>query len=460
VLIFLASLSAVVVAAVGPHQAENAWNDIPGQAKAVAGVVFLGGSLVVAEVLTALRPAVLRLYQGYWSALPGGGFLMRSGRERTGAAVDPERPWTSPTPDRLMATRLGNILRAAEQQADRYGMDAVTAWPRLYAVLPEPFTILVGQAASSLDLMITISALGVAFALVASPIAALALPWYWAPLLLWLGGVLSWTGYQGALGAAARYGDLVRAAFDVHRWQLLDAMGLARPTSWAAELSQWQQIHQLWQRGRPDSGAAHLLGYTSSPVPTHGSPIPPPDDKQGPPPRPSSDDRASPGRPTGDAPSLGRRPLLIALGIGAIVFVGAALSAGPGGEKVRASHDLPDFHVVADADLTRPEPDLVGRYTLVPISRNSEISPDDLGPRLPAPGLSGRVVTTLAVARPAFVLSNGEVLTVLPLKHPGPAVQVTVLAFSATQESLTVAMSAADLASLLPTPTAQFQVAR
>jgi hypothetical protein len=38
-------------------------------------------------------------------------------------------------------------------------------------------------------------------------------------------------------------------------------MGLTRPVSLSAERTQWQQIHQVWQRGVPDAGQAHHLGY-------------------------------------------------------------------------------------------------------------------------------------------------------------------------------------------------------
>lgn len=469
VLLFVSALAVVGIAAVGVPRAEAWWEGLPGQANAVAGVALLGATMLASEVLAGLRPAIIRLYEGYWSALPGGKALIRSGRERTAAAADPERPWTLPTPERLMPTRLGNILGAAEQQASRYGMDAVTAWPRLYTVLPESFTILIGRAATSLELMITISVLGGAFALIACPVAAVSLPWYWAPLLLWSGGVLAWAGYRGALGAAARYGELVRTAFDVHRWQLLDAMGLTRPESWAKELKQWEQIHQLWQRGRPDSGSAHLLGYPSSADTDPASAVSPPGARPALSARPPStaptlsaigppDDESA--LLTNGAPSPGRRPLLLAFAWGVLVTLGAAIPAALRDEGVTASHDLPDFHVLTAADLTSPAPGLVGRYTLRPISRHAPVSRDDLGPVLAAPGLTGRVVTTLAVQRPSFALNRGDDLVVLPLAQPGLSVRVTVLEFSTAQDKLTVAVPETDLSRLLATKTPVFQLAR
>ncbi|OPG07478.1 hypothetical protein B1R27_13315 [Streptomyces sp. GKU 895] len=476
VLVFVSALAVVGVAALGTARAEKWWAELPGQARAIAGVVLLAATVLASELLAGFRPAVVRLYEGYWSALPGGSALMRSGRERTAAVADPTRPWTSPTPDRLMPTRLGNILAAAEQQADRYGMDAATAWPRLYTALPEPFTILLGQAATSLELMITVSVLGGLFALVACPIAAAALSWYWAPLLLWAGGLLAWAGYRGALGAAGRYGELVRAAFDVHRWLLLDAMGLSRPESWAAELRQWEQIHQLWQRGRPDSGSAHVLGYPSPADADPASSTPPPQTEPARPvagtseaeaPPPTADEEPSPpaldeepSLPAHAAPSAGRRPLLITLCLGVLAILGAALPHAFRDEGVTASRDLPDFHVLTASDLSGPAPGLVGRYTLRPIAEHTQVSPDDLGPCLPAPGLTGRIVTTLTVQRPAFTLDRGDNLLVLPHSQKGPAMRVTVLDFSAAKDQVTVAITEAELSRLLSTKNPVLQLAR
>lgn len=54
--------------------------------------------------------------------------------------------------NRLMPTRLGNVLRAAESGVeDKYGIDPVPCWPALWLVLPDETRTEVTAARASLD---------------------------------------------------------------------------------------------------------------------------------------------------------------------------------------------------------------------------------------------------------------------------------------------------------------------
>jgi hypothetical protein len=58
-----------------------------------------------------------------------------------------------PDAGRLLPTRLGNILRSAEDRcAQKYGLDAVICWPRLWLVLPEEVKAELSAARSNLNL--------------------------------------------------------------------------------------------------------------------------------------------------------------------------------------------------------------------------------------------------------------------------------------------------------------------
>jgi len=55
-------------------------------------------------------------------------------------------------PERLMPTKLGNIIRATESRPyDKYGLDAVICWPRLWLVLPNEVKKELQEARSNLN---------------------------------------------------------------------------------------------------------------------------------------------------------------------------------------------------------------------------------------------------------------------------------------------------------------------
>jgi hypothetical protein len=69
-----------------------------------------------------------------------------------------------------MPTRLGNALRAAESYPgddERWGLDAVFWWPRLYLILPDSARDQVDEARTSMDQLVLLSVLWAAFAAVA-----------------------------------------------------------------------------------------------------------------------------------------------------------------------------------------------------------------------------------------------------------------------------------------------------
>jgi hypothetical protein len=305
---FLTALGVVIASAQGWSRCLHAWETLPIAAQLLLPVAALGVVLLLGQVLEACRLSAIRLLEGYWERLPGGRRLTARCRRRhkdlrdSAGESDPRRH-EYPSVDRhLMPTTLGNVLRGAETHSYyRYELGGVTAWPRLYPTLPEGFQQIFGAATAHLEAMATISVLAVVFTMAGGALGMYLLPWYGAAACVLGGGVAAWAGYWGAVGAARAYGQLYRAAFDVHRWALLDAMGLARPTSYGAERRQWRALSRLWLLGAVDTDAVGDLGYppaaastgggggaAAPPPPPHPPPPPPPPPHRPPTPTPSS----------------------------------------------------------------------------------------------------------------------------------------------------------------------------
>jgi hypothetical protein len=141
-------------------------------------------------------------------------------------------------PDRLLPTRLGNILRAAESHPrDRYELDAVKCWPAFWLVLPESTKKELADARTRLDA-------GAATWLW----SLLFLVWtvwaWWAPLAS-VAGMLA--AYVWAIRAAGSFGELVGAAFDVHRRELYKALHWPLPRNAAEERARGRALTEyLW----------------------------------------------------------------------------------------------------------------------------------------------------------------------------------------------------------------------
>jgi len=156
-----------------------------------------------------------------------------------------------------MPTRLGNILRSAERRPiDKYGLDAVVCWTPLWLVLPEQTKTELVQARSTLDNATRMWLWGALFAVWT--------PWSWwaVPIAV----LVPTLAYQvGMIGAAALFGDLVVAAFDLHRMSLYDSLHLPRPTSPTEErrVSGPQATNAVWG-GLDDPGLRYTAGPTTT----------------------------------------------------------------------------------------------------------------------------------------------------------------------------------------------------
>jgi hypothetical protein len=275
-LLYWGGFGSLVITGTGWRQATSWWLRQPTEFKVVLAALALAWVTFFAYLLAAWTPLAIRLGEGYWPRRRPWSWLSERRRETHASRLRSmrENPGTFSRlymdyplrESRVMPTRLGNVLRSAEDHAvERYQINAVVVWPRLYVLLPDRFIAAVAAAKTPLDLMAALAALASLFAITGTAAAAAWLPWY-AALACFAGGALiAWLGYEGAVQAARPYGQLLRAAFDVHRGLLLDAMQWDRPPSYAAERRQWEQISHLWYQGAPEGAAgAGLLGYPAA----------------------------------------------------------------------------------------------------------------------------------------------------------------------------------------------------
>ena len=266
-LAFWGGLALLAAQGAGWKAAAHWWTARSGFEQALLVGAAITGLTLFAFVISGQITALTRLWEGYW---PGGTDSWLAARR----IKHHTRRWNRLHTDQdagymqrfygfpvhkadVRPTRLGNVLRAAEDYPgddERYGMDAVFYWPRLYLVLPADTRTLVEDYRSGLDRMILVTSLAVVFPLAGLVVLALAhtswLAWAVSAAVALLAAA---TAYQAAVNAAVAFGDVVRACFDIYRRTLLQQLGLVLPPSLEDERKMWGTLkQQLYQRGTDD----------------------------------------------------------------------------------------------------------------------------------------------------------------------------------------------------------------
>lgn len=150
--------------------------------------------------------------------------------------TDPETP--------LLPTALGNALRTGETSAgERYGLNTLFSWPRLYPLLSDRLTAAQSAARDSLDAAATLCISFFAVFVVAVAGLADEPKAYWIPALAF---VLCCLSYVGSIAAAAMFTTHVRVAYDLHRFDLLKAMHHELPKTAADEYSQFEELSRFF----------------------------------------------------------------------------------------------------------------------------------------------------------------------------------------------------------------------
>lgn len=142
----------------------------------------------------------------------------------------------------LMPTRLGNLLRAAELRPyDKYGLDAIVCWPRLWLLLPDTARGDLSSARAELNAAARLWVWSWLFGL-----------WsLWAWWALPIAVVAAWVAYRWAIAAAQTYGMLIEAAFDFYRDRLYIALRLRLPPDSSQEWGMGRALTEYLRRGAP-----------------------------------------------------------------------------------------------------------------------------------------------------------------------------------------------------------------
>jgi hypothetical protein len=215
--------------------------------------------------LELLRKDILKLRQGelsqqdktQWESEEANltaAFIEQCDQERTRAKVEYDRLYETlyqgypQLPHRLMPTRLGNVLRAAEEYGKlTYNLDAALVWPRLVPQLPAEFQARVEQSSTPLVTMLFTATFSLLFAFIGGVALFFLSDQWWLFLGIVLGGLLlsAWC-YESAIQRSVEYGTLLRTAFDLYRHELLKALGVPLPSSPLEEWELWPQLSKWW----------------------------------------------------------------------------------------------------------------------------------------------------------------------------------------------------------------------
>ena len=127
----------------------------------------------------------------------------------------------------LMPTTLGNVLRAAEEIAgSRYGLDTVVTWPRLYPLLSDKLRTILDDQRNQLDFAARFCVIFLIFTAISTVLLFKHGWWLSIPAITL---ALAWLSYRAAVAAGLAYGKGIKAAYDLHRFDLLKALHLPLP---------------------------------------------------------------------------------------------------------------------------------------------------------------------------------------------------------------------------------------
>jgi hypothetical protein len=247
IFIALALVVGLIALLVNPTVALGWWTGYSATEQLVLGVGILLIITVLAYILEALTTPIVRLYEGYWPKGALTNWSRNIQKARKSKLSDSEAYRTFPLDsDLVKPTRLGNVLVSAEEYPYQlYRLDAVLWWPRLATLLPDTFRSQVDTALTPMLAMLNLSMLLTLLAFGGGLAVLLTDHFWWLFCLVFLGALLLARGcYVAAAIQAVDYGELVRVAFDLYRYDTLKQMHIPLPESLFQERLLWDLLNK------------------------------------------------------------------------------------------------------------------------------------------------------------------------------------------------------------------------
>jgi len=253
-------------------------DSLEGQADGTQLLILGAVGLVAALALSGLSHPITRTFEGYpllvfnsWRALrliPGAaiGIQRRMYDRLLAVRQDKSRPpgeraWAAWRLDQLfphdrnalLPTQMGNAIRAFEFHSNaRWGLDGVTCWPRIEALLSDGERELHVDAKIDVYVFINgaVGAFVVGACLVIDKVVYVPHPvWNW-PLYA-IPFVLGYVLYKAAIDPTVNWGNVVRASIDLHRLELYEKLGVRSPRSFSDERQLAARLNKALLYGHP-----------------------------------------------------------------------------------------------------------------------------------------------------------------------------------------------------------------
>jgi hypothetical protein len=155
----------------------------------------------------------------------------------------------------VIPTRLGNTIASFEKYPDtRYGIQAVTMWPRLVPTLQqENFIAFVEDEKTVFDFLLNMTFMSLILAVELGCLISLRSP-VRGLLVLTVLTALAYMFYKAAEAGALNWGLTVRVAFDLYRGHLRKAFRIREPATLEEEREDWKSLSNFFIKGTAFDG--------------------------------------------------------------------------------------------------------------------------------------------------------------------------------------------------------------